>query len=626
MKTILKARRNSADQMMLNVASSLLRDFQINLNDPSFCSDLQVALRTGDIARIRKLTPVPTNDMDVATYKATYQMQSVLKRYRFRKDIYSDQELEDMSIQTFLETQDRLANVDFDLLDLHSKKILDRAARYVARVLGPYSDEECRTLSRFGRKASVGVPANVACEAAKWELPLSGSFEQITWFNEEMSEVECVQEYWTAQLDRALQKQVYQVTDSLRLTLVPKTFKSLRAIMPNTTIGSYQSQGIGEMIRKRLKREGYDISSLQQRHRSLAQTASIYDMHTTADLSNASDSITVALVKRLLPPDWFETMNLSRIGTVELPNGQRVESLTFCTMGIGYTFPLQTLVFLALLKAIEAYHFHASDRRLISVYGDDMIYASRMHPLVLFYFSSVGFVINLDKTYHSGNFKESCGGDYYRGVDVRPFQPRNGAASIGDKAYEAMLYKFTNGLLVRWSEHEIGNTLNFLVSTVCGLVNKVKVVPGDYPDDAGVKCVSLGCYGFLVPAVRCQPKHIGHGVYRFSFLRLVPGERKELRHAPYLWLALRGGVRNTDIYSGRSHQDLPVSHTARLINELAGVTGDVSSLITHEDTPSTTTRSKLTGRRLRRTSTFVTVSHSGRYTRQSGTSCFEDRR
>jgi len=625
MKNPKKAEKHSADQMMLNVASSLLRDFQSNLNDPCFCSDLQSALRHGDIARIRELAPVPTDQMDIATFKATYQMQSVLKRYRFRKDIYSDQELETDAIAGFIKTQGRLADLNLDALDMHCQRVLDLAARYIADTLGVYDDEECRHLSRFGRKASIGVPAQRACEAAKWQIPISGSFEQITWFNAEMLEVDCVQNYWARQLESASKKAIFHVTDSLRLTLVPKTFKSLRAIMPNTTIGSYQSYGLGEMIRKRLKRVGYDIKSLQMRHRSLARAASVHGLHTTADLSSASDSITVALVKRLFPPDWFEILNRSRISNVELPGGLKVESLTFCTMGIGYTFPLQTLVFLALLKAIQAYHYDRFDRRLISVYGDDMIYATRMHSLVVDYFRKVGFVINIDKTYHEGHFRESCGGDYYHGVDVRPFQPRNGSAIVGDKSYEAMLYKFTNGLLVRWHEHEIGRTLNHLVDQVKSLVYKVKIVPGDFPDDSGLKCSRLGCHSFLAPADAAKPKYLGNGVYRFSFLRLAPDERKEIRHEPYLWLGLRGGLVHTDNYSGRSHQDLPVSRVVTLINEVTGVTGHTSPFISRDDVPKSIFRT-IAGDRLRRKSTFVTISHTGRYTRQSGTSCFEDRR
>jgi hypothetical protein len=564
--------------------------------------------------------------MSVARFKATYQIQSVVKRYRYRNDIYSDEELIQMAVKGFKDTQSRLAAVNLDDLPASSQIVLDLAARYVAEVLGPYSDEECRDLCRFGRKASVGIPARLACEAARWELPITGSREQISWFDSEMSQNAMVQDYWASQKESDPTRSTYLETSHLTLSLVPKTFKSLRAIMPNTTIGSYMSFGLGEIMRKRLKAKGYDIRTLQMRHRVLARSASVHGLHVTADLSSASDSITVALVKRLFPADWFEILTRSRIGKVLLPDNSSIESLTFCTMGIGYTFPLQTLVFLSLLKAIEATLFHRLDRRTISVYGDDMIYSSRMHNDVLRYFGQFGFVINVDKTFVTGRFRESCGGDYYHGVDVRPFQPRNGPANVGSKTYEAMLYKYVNGLLARWSEHEIGRTLNYLLSEIERVSGKAKLVPIDFPDDAGIKVPTLTtCYNFLRGAKLAQPKHLGHGVYRFSYLRLVSDLRKEERHAPYLWLRLRGDSDQPDYSAGFCHHETP-GFTQRCIANTVGLPEVTSLLITREDVPIKLFRSKLSGQRLRRTSTYVTISHTGRYKRQSGTSCFEDRR
>jgi hypothetical protein len=562
-----------------------------------------------------------------ARYKAEYQIKSLFKRYRFETDTYSDSELIEKAIKSFHDTQRRLHALDFSSLDAFTSLTVDRARSYIAKVLGKYSDEEHRSLCRFGKRASVGIPARMACEAARWELPISGSSEQISWFDSEMSQISSVQDYWADQKRSDPNRSTYQETSSLALTLVPKTFKSFRAIMPNTTIGSYMSFGLGEMMRKRLKRVGYDIRTLQQRHRILARCASEHSLFVTADLSSASDSISVRLVELLFPSDWVNVLTRSRIGAVILPDGTRTESLSFCTMGIGYTFPLQTLVFLALLKAIEATMFNRWNRRTVSVYGDDMIYSSPMHDTVVRVFEELGFVINLDKTFHEGNFRESCGGDYYHGVDVRPFQPRNGSAYVGPKAYEAMLYKYVNGLLSRWSEHEIGRTLRYLVTEIELITGKCKIVPCDYPDDSGIKCPTLWHWSFLQCMQVAQPKRLGHGLYRFSYLRHVPDERKEVRHVPYLWMALQSCDVSTDYYQGtsRSYRCSPTNYQAT-VDEAVGVTENVSQLIERVETPIMTIRSNISGRRLRRVATFVTISHTGRYMRRSGTSCFEDRR
>lgn len=617
----------SADSMMRKLATYLVRDFQSNLNNPLFCCDLELALKSNlDIAKVREIEIAPEEYDTIAQFKAKYQLQSVLKRYRFQKDTYNDDELIEKAISTFQAAQDRIRACNLDAVDAFTTRVLDAARIYIAQVLGVYSDEEHRDLCKFGKRASIGIPARSATEAERWELPISGSHEQIEWFDAEMRHIDVVQDYWARMKGSDPNRSTYQPTSSLTLTLVPKTFKSLRAIMPNTTIGSYMSYGLGEVIRKRLKRKGYDIKSLQQRHRVLACQASMHNMHTTADLSSASDSISVALVERLFPDDWVRILTQSRIGRVTLPNNQIVESLTFCTMGIGYTFPLQTLVFLALLKAIEATMFNRWNRRMISVYGDDMIYVSTMHSNVVRVFEQLGFVINLDKTFHEGHFRESCGGDYFRGVDVRPFQPRNGSASVSPKAYEAMLYKFINGLLMRWSEHEIGMTLKFLASEVVAITGKCKLVPGDYPDDAGIKCHTLHCWSFLEQFAVSKPKSVGHGVYRFSYLRLVPDEREEVRHEPYYWQRLRGYYPD-DLFADRRDYPGVAPEYYHYIADLAIVVRELVELLkTREVSPIVTFRSSISGRRLRRTTTVVTTNHTGRYMRRSGTSCFEDRR
>lgn len=625
-------KQHSTDLMMLNVASSLVRDFQTDLNDLDFCSDLQRYHTTGDVAQIRGSEAAVVDGMAVPLYKRAYQIASLMKRYRFSDDIYSDQELADKAILGFRNTQDRLRLIDLNEMSLQSQIVLDLAASYIAKVLGEYTDEEHRNLSRFGRKASVGVPARKACLAERWELPISGSLDQIAWFDSEMSQDVDVQNYWAQQKGSDPEKRsTYQVVDSLTLALVPKTFKSLRAIMPNTTIGSYMSQGLGAMMRKRLKREGYDISTLQMRHQSLARSASCTGLSATTDLSSASDSITEALVRRLFPPDWVQILELSRIKKVVLPDDSECNSVTYCTMGIGYTFPLQTLVFLGLLKAIQALHFERLDRRTISVYGDDMIYATRMHEFVVRHFEEIGFVINLDKTFHEGNFRESCGGDYYHGVDVRPFSPKSGSALLGNKAYEAMLYKFINGLLMRWNEYEISWTLHYLAQEVQRVAAKIKLVPVDFPDDSGVKCSSSMVYKFLDHVRIAKPVSIGHGVYRFSYLRFITDLRKEERHEPYYWYTLRRRDGNDDDRSLFDHSHpselvIPPTFCQSIINGLVGVEQESEYLlIQKEDIPIKMFRG-ITGHRFRRSSTYVTISHTGRYKRQSGTSCFEDRR
>jgi hypothetical protein len=87
----------------------------------------------------------------------------------------------------------------------------------------------------------------------------------------------------------------------------------------------------------------------------------------------------------------------------------------FSSMGNGFTFELETLIFAALAAAV-------SDLTLgenLFVYGDDIIVPTHASSNVLAVLRTFGFTPNTKKTFTSGSFRESCGGDYFLGYDVR---------------------------------------------------------------------------------------------------------------------------------------------------------------------------------------------------------------
>jgi len=95
-----------------------------------------------------------------------------------------------------------------------------------------------------------------------------------------------------------------------------------------------------------------------------------------------------------------------------MPDGSRERLEKFSSMGNGFTFPLESLIFWALASA-------ASDD-IVTVYGDDIICAVKDVELIIKVLEACGFAINKGKSFWSGPFRESCGSDYYRGIDVRP--------------------------------------------------------------------------------------------------------------------------------------------------------------------------------------------------------------
>jgi hypothetical protein len=87
-------------------------------------------------------------------------------------------------------------------------------------------------------------------------------------------------------------------------------------------------------------------------------------------------------------------------------------------MGNGYTFALETLIFYSLAwSTCVALGLPTSD---VSSYGDDIIVPTGAYNALIGVLKCLGFVPNREKSFGDGPFRESCGKDYFRGIDVRP--------------------------------------------------------------------------------------------------------------------------------------------------------------------------------------------------------------
>jgi hypothetical protein len=99
-------------------------------------------------------------------------------------------------------------------------------------------------------------------------------------------------------------------------------------------------------------------------------------------------------------------------------NGLPTRYEKFCSMGNGFCFPLQTLLFASVCFA--AGMISSQDPYDFRVYGDDIIVRQDRALLVIELLSELGFRLNRDKSFLFGPFRESCGADWYKGQDVRP--------------------------------------------------------------------------------------------------------------------------------------------------------------------------------------------------------------
>jgi hypothetical protein len=528
----------SFDEFAWKLANSLVEDFSQLRH---VCGDAAYeCLRTRHVAKTRALH-LRQEGMSPYQVKMAYQLESLFKKFSFSKDLHTPEDLQRDSIKKFMDNQDRLLKFSLPEDDALIKHVIFGARGYVDQVLGDRDHLEICANATFGKKSSVGVAMRKACEGARYEPPITGSRPHIDWFEHYYGVYNRPAYLYAKSRSAVKRREMYREVNELDAVLVDKTWKSLRMIMPNTTLGTLYSGGLGKVIESRLRNSGYDIRTLQPIHRGLAQEASLTGKYVTADQSLASDNITVALIRALFPRPWAAALEYGRIETISL-YGATVHTPTFSTMGIGFTFPLQTLVFLAVLSGIRSYL--GDETLLISAYGDDLIYSKEMHDLVTEVFPKLGLILNQEKTFSDGWFRESCGGDYFRGLDVRPYLlGRADGSTIKGRAGEAYLYKAFNGLTARWSLDEVPSAVQLILSEL----DKVKrgvppyVVPNDFPDTAGLKALSWPLREYDVH------RKDKNGLRRFPYLAFTASKQEEKRETPYLFLALRGGGRPMDI-------------------------------------------------------------------------------
>lgn len=214
-----------------------------------------------------------------------------------------------------------------------------------------------------------------------------------------------------------------------RVCLVPKDSRGPRVISCEPAEMMFIQQGIMRKLYKTLETNkltsGYVNFTDQTINQELARLSSKGDLElATIDLSDASDRVSLELVRRVFPENWFEALNACRSEETELPNGEIVKLQKFAPMGSSCCFPVEALVFWACAQAviqILGKNRHFAD---VFVYGDDIIIPVASYDWVVRGLESVGLKVNATKSYWTGPFRESCGGDFHLGVNVTPVRVR----------------------------------------------------------------------------------------------------------------------------------------------------------------------------------------------------------
>jgi hypothetical protein len=227
-------------------------------------------------------------------------------------------------------------------------------------------------------------------------------------------------------------RKVRTVVRGSKFFTVPKKATARRGCCSEPMLNSYVQLGIGRYIAKRLSFYGVDLND-QRGNQDMAEKAYTKKL-ATLDLSNASDLMSRAVVSELVSYEWDHLLSLARSPSTFV-DGEWVELAKHSSMGNGYTFPLETTIFKAVMDSCVP----IEDRHNTSVYGDDIIVPQCNAQSVIDRLEYLGFQVNRTKSHLAGDFFESCGKDFFRGDPVRPFYARREKEGIVPIPYQLQL-------------------------------------------------------------------------------------------------------------------------------------------------------------------------------------------
>lgn len=437
------------------------------------------------------------------------------------------------------------------------------ARRKIERLLGPFSWDEAAVHFSWGPGASTQVRSAEGDAYYKYGVKrphVTGSCAMLAASAIALSPI------WYSQIagidpsapfampsPRLIARDHLDIVEGNRVVTVPKNAKTDRVIAIEPHMNMYVQKGIGAVIRRRLLKVGVNLND-QTLNQRLAKEASTYGELATVDLSAASDSISMKLVEELLPEDWVLALKQTRSPVGVMPDGTKVRYQKVSSMGNGYTFELESLIFWALISSVVDYNPAVKDRR-VGVYGDDLIFSVTSYDSAVSLLSWCGFKTNAKKSFASGHFRESCGKHYFRGHDVSPFYVRKDIDSHMRLIWAAnQVRRYARN---RYSYGLDARLLDAYLLCVCRLPAALRrpSIPDGYGDGA-----LFGDYDECLPSLVRAP----HGLEGFLGTVLLPVPRRRRVSGGALLLKALG--RKSEVCFWRDH--IPPQHLQSVMDRL----------------------------------------------------------
>jgi hypothetical protein len=218
-----------------------------------------------------------------------------------------------------------------------------------------------------------------------------------------------------------------------KMVAVPKSYERPRLIACEPAANQWCQQNIWHYFRARS--EATWISEFvrfgdQTLNQQLCLLGSTDGSLATLDLSSASDRVSCRAVSCLfrVNPYLIRALAATRTHQVKLPNGELHQLRKYATMGNATTFPVESLMFLTAALAATLWCRNQQPtveniRALkgeVAVFGDDIVVPKDSRDTVTGLLETIGFKVNVDKSFAGRNFRESCGVDSFQGVNVTP--------------------------------------------------------------------------------------------------------------------------------------------------------------------------------------------------------------
>lgn len=388
-----------------------------------------------------QMSNIPGQAMSLDELRARYQLGSLLKKFQFETDAT---ERTEAATRTFVKAEILCRHYNINgykqLAWSNDESIVDvftYARQWIARVIGHDlpSHDQLTKHSRHGPGASSNTKNGNTSQYFKYaEWPYDctrrATGQAITAIQQDERWIGMLEDSYrkrhkvcpTLILDRQVfWENVLNVVPGNKITFVPKSVKTDRTIAIEPTMNLYLQLGVDGFIRRRLKRWDVNLND-QSKNQVMAKKGSIQDdisSFCTLDLSMASDTISMSLCRQLLPASWLHYLCDIRSSSGDL-NGRKISYEKISSMGNGFTFALESLIFASLVYGVKRTKGEASNFEDACVYGDDIIVRKTLVPLLQKSLKAAGFTLNVDKSFLYGPIRESCGADWFKGNAIRP--------------------------------------------------------------------------------------------------------------------------------------------------------------------------------------------------------------